>query len=397
MSELSHPANITFFSAILLAGATLGVFLVLVLLSVKHGYKRANSLLAILLMLFVLDLLDEFNLHTGLVHTFPRFGSLNWALDLWFGPLAYLYTLSVTDHLGRNQKHRRWPHLVLPILGVCCVTVIGAFHTDSQYSDLLRGNGPMLLDVTQSLLVLSGVVSMVIYVALSLVILRRHSKRTGELFSYREKVSLNWLRNLLSALAVLVILYLTLGIVTDSVIIMNRIFYIAIITVIFGIGYLGIKQPRIFIHKPDLRNSQVVGSENEKRGEQTKYQKSALSEAESRAVFEEATQLLESKQLFRVNDLSLPVLAGELGLPSHYVSQAINQVSGSNFFDLINRHRTQYLREVLAEEGKRSTKTILQHALDAGFNSKSAFYTTFKNHTGQSPRQFIESVTKHNH
>ncbi|MEW8398601.1 MAG: helix-turn-helix domain-containing protein, partial [Candidatus Thiodiazotropha sp.] len=76
----------------------------------------------------------------------------------------------------------------------------------------------------------------------------------------------------------------------------------------------------------------------------------------------------------------------QLRISSNYLSQVINERAGQHFFDFVNRYRVEEAKLALA--GSTGRGNILAIALDAGFNSKSAFYTAFKRHTGQTPTQY---------
>jgi AraC-like DNA-binding protein len=88
----------------------------------------------------------------------------------------------------------------------------------------------------------------------------------------------------------------------------------------------------------------------------------------------------------------LPQLAEQLGLSPNYLSQVINERLEQNFFDFINWYRIEEAKHRLASPvGERDN--IITLALDAGFNSKSAFYTAFKKHTAMTPSQYKKSLS----
>ena len=50
----------------------------------------------------------------------------------------------------------------------------------------------------------------------------------------------------------------------------------------------------------------------------------------------------------------------------------------------MNQYRINFAKEALVQ----TKKTVLEVAMSAGFNYKSAFYTAFKKHVGQTPSAF---------
>jgi len=98
----------------------------------------------------------------------------------------------------------------------------------------------------------------------------------------------------------------------------------------------------------------------------------------------ELRDLMQSERPYLAPDLSLATLATRLGVSNNYLSQAINQQAGHNFFDFVNGYRVEYTLPLLAN----STDTVLTIALAAGFNSKSAFYSAFRRHQGVTPGQY---------
>jgi|GEM_PF-1000124 len=87
--------------------------------------------------------------------------------------------------------------------------------------------------------------------------------------------------------------------------------------------------------------------------------------------------------------LSLNTLSKKLGISSNTLSRTINSQFGMNFNDYINLKRINEAKSRLVD-GDHAHLTIEAVGLSVGFKSKSAFYSTFKKHTGTSPTAFIK-------
>ena len=106
-------------------------------------------------------------------------------------------------------------------------------------------------------------------------------------------------------------------------------------------------------------------------------------------VFNTIDSYMQEQQPFLDSQLSLTSLSEQLGLGKHYVSEAINTISGQNFYQYVNAYRVNWFCKQL--EGNPDAK-LLDLALDSGFSSKSAFNAVFKKITGQTPTQFRASM-----
>lgn len=86
--------------------------------------------------------------------------------------------------------------------------------------------------------------------------------------------------------------------------------------------------------------------------------------------------------------LTLRALCSKMRENPHYVSQVLNQDLATTFYDFINRRRIESAKSVLATSPE---KTILEIALEVGFNSKSTFNTAFRTHAGMTPTEYRRS------
>lgn len=114
-----------------------------------------------------------------------------------------------------------------------------------------------------------------------------------------------------------------------------------------------------------------------------RYQKALLSpqfvEDRGRAI----QAYLDEEEPHLEPDFQLADIARHLGLSAVQSSQIINRYFHKNFFQL-----TQSIRVAAAQELMRTRPaqtTVLDIALESGFNSKSAFNSAFKRVTGQTP------------
>jgi AraC-like DNA-binding protein len=69
----------------------------------------------------------------------------------------------------------------------------------------------------------------------------------------------------------------------------------------------------------------------------------------------------------------------------------INEGTGMNFNDFINRYRVEAVKKAF-EQGEHQRKTLEGIAWEAGFNSKSTFLRAFKKHTAMTPTQYKNSL-----
>ncbi|MGB0860717.1 MAG: helix-turn-helix domain-containing protein, partial [Pseudoalteromonas spongiae] len=122
---------------------------------------------------------------------------------------------------------------------------------------------------------------------------------------------------------------------------------------------------------------------------QNKYKTSALSEDNLQHIANKLENAMQQEQIYLNAALSLPILAKSINTSSNYISQTLNERLKVNFFDYVNGYRVKHAKNELTN----SNKTVLDIAMDAGFNSKSAFYTAFKKYTGSTPMQYRKQHT----
>ncbi|WP_139117580.1 helix-turn-helix domain-containing protein [Endozoicomonas atrinae] len=123
-----------------------------------------------------------------------------------------------------------------------------------------------------------------------------------------------------------------------------------------------------------------------------KYRHSGLSDTESVHYFQMVDELLRTKKLYLEQNLKVADLSNEFGLGSSYISQVINQNTGSSFNDYINQFRVEVVKakiETMANTGTRLLPKDLGY--EAGFGSGSTFYKAFRQITGSTPKQYLVS------
>lgn len=118
-----------------------------------------------------------------------------------------------------------------------------------------------------------------------------------------------------------------------------------------------------------------------------RYAGKQLSTADRTVYLERLTACMEHEQPYRNGELMLDDLAAQVAMTPHELSQLINEGAGANFADYLNRHRVEALKRALHDPAQASA-SILDLALAAGFNSKSAMNRAFKKHTGMTPGEF---------
>jgi AraC-like DNA-binding protein/ketosteroid isomerase-like protein len=90
-------------------------------------------------------------------------------------------------------------------------------------------------------------------------------------------------------------------------------------------------------------------------------------------------------------ELDLQQVADESGYSRNQISYLLNQVLGQSFYRYVNQARLQHLMARLDDE--RVEASIDALAFDAGFNSLSAFYKAFREHTGVTPKAYLKQIS----
>ena len=116
----------------------------------------------------------------------------------------------------------------------------------------------------------------------------------------------------------------------------------------------------------------------------TKYKRSALDAEQSKRIAKKIHEIMSKDKLYLDPNLSLQKLSNYTSISPNYISQTLNETLSTNFFDFINHWRIEAAKpKILANQD-----TILNIALEVGFNAKSSFYKAFKQETGKTPSEF---------
>ncbi|SEA23505.1 Helix-turn-helix domain-containing protein [Chitinophaga terrae (ex Kim and Jung 2007)] len=103
--------------------------------------------------------------------------------------------------------------------------------------------------------------------------------------------------------------------------------------------------------------------------------------------------LMKEQAPYTDPDLTLPGLAEHLEISVHELSYLLNAGLEKNFYQYINQYRVAKAKELLSSVTHQHL-SILAIGFEAGFNSKTAFNTSFKKLTGQTPGEFRKVVVR---
>jgi AraC-like DNA-binding protein len=237
-----------------------------------------------------------------------------------------------------------------------------------------------------------------IYVALLLSLIKSYHQRIKNLFSTIERVRLDWLQIITYAtLATWTMFTVENALFTVGINFSN--FDISSLMVglcVYSVGYWGLMKSEVFV-SPDVVSalaeidivnpSPINLSEDRIKSTSLKYEKSGLSQEDARQYSDRVKQLMEKEHLYTDSNLTLGKLANRLSISSHNLSEVINTQLQQNFYDFVNRYRVEQVKRDLLDPAKQHL-TIIALAFDAGFNSKAAFNTVFKEYTNQTPSEY---------
>ncbi|MBF9221981.1 helix-turn-helix domain-containing protein [Hymenobacter ruricola] len=383
----------------MLLGAAQGFFLSGTFLFSTQGARLSNRLLGAITFSLALLTTEILLCYSGYIRYAPFFVSLTEPLTFVVSPLLLLYARSLTEPAFR-WRPRYWL-LGLPAVAHAIYlipffaqsnawklrTVAESFHQPHPAAPEAMRNFWWFATYKQFYPVFHLVLGayLLLYVGLQLHTLRRY-RRHRAARPTGQAPALSWLNGLGVSFGLLLLVYVgattyyrrQTGDVNDA----GDVYVGALISLLFyGMSGNAIRQSSL------LALSTPEEAPAEAAAPRRKYEKTALSPEASTEILSRLRTLMVAGQPYRNPDLSLTELAGQLRVPTHHLSQVINEQCQQNFFDFINTYRIEEVKRQL-QLPETSHLKLEEIGFAAGFNSKSAFNAAFKKNTDTTPSQF---------
>jgi len=184
-----------------------------------------------------------------------------------------------------------------------------------------------------------------------------------------KKKQFNWMTTFLTGL-------LVNGILSLSLIFIDFKLFVWPIVIIFFL-VLNVFAFKLF-HYPSIVNDSLKTEEinNQKPEEETPYH------VDAQLVLRIDNYMHESTPFLQV-EITIHQLADRLNISQHELSQLLKRYYEMNYFDFINGYRVEHVeRRLICDECIPKMNVLAE---ECGFNSESAFFRIFKNHTGTTP------------
>lgn len=359
-----------------LLGAAQGLFLSVMLLSVKGGNKIANRILAALVatMAVIVSGAVVRTVHYDFV--FPHLSRIHDPFPFLTVPLIFLYIRALTSRKSVFTK-KDFLHFIPFVL---CVGYLIPYYLQSREAKLnyliSEANYPSLGSwyyIRSALLILVAS----FYLILTIFNIQAFVRESKKHNSPSQKAILFQVRFFVIGFLILfvggVLRYLL-----DHTAKTNLLVPLGASLYIYAIGYLSFRNPQV-LTRMDV--PPVV----------KKYENSSLMPETAERYLKRLLQLMDTEKLYLDSNLTLAKLAEKLSIPAPHLSQIINERLNQNFIDFINTYRVAEAKRRLVDPAKKHY-SVLAVAEEVGFNSKSSFNAVFKKHVQMTPSEFRKAA-----
>jgi len=336
-----------FFSAL---GAFNGLLLCIYFIFIREPKHRSNIFLGLLLMMLSIRIGKSTFLffNPGLSKSVLQVGL---TACFFIGPALLLYVRS------RTEKDKN--HLVSILIGVLSIAFLsfGYLYSYEANADLWR----------------SSVVRNIYHQWLFFILISAYliKDKIRDLFDRSKKLSSDYflMVNVFFGVTLIWLAYYTSSYTSYIVgaISFSFILYLSIFTA--------------YMKNKKTRNS-VMDSK-----EKVRYANKKIPEKDAQALILRIEDLMKNEKVFMDSTLNLKKLASKLNIPSHMLSQLLNDNLERNFTQFINEYRIEESKRMLIEDTHLKIQAIAELC---GFNSNSTFYNAFKKITGTTPAEFVK-------
>ena len=231
-------------------------------------------------------------------------------------------------------------------------------------------------------------VQVMAYLFFSLQKLREHRKHLEIITAAPDDFRLNWLLYFLLGFDVLMLFWLYETLLPNF-----RheggwqtiVYFLAIC----GLTFFVMRQKEVFPFSE--KNAAEIREFLTETEQQPAVKRALLSEERLLEMKSSLLKKMETQKPYLDPELNLPTLAGQLDLSLNELSELVNRIFGENFNQFVNRYRVEESKRLLISE-KHAHLSMVGIAFEAGFNSKTAFNTTFKKMTGLAPTDFKNTI-----
>jgi AraC-like DNA-binding protein len=332
-------------------------------------------------------------------------------LPLLFPPVIYFYTVSLAyGEIKLNYKHLS---LLLPLL--IGVIILSPFYFSENslklniYNQMQQGVYPLTYKILFALKSLFGLTMLLI----SFKVVVDVKKKMRYLFSNDKEFQ--WL---IYSIGIMLLLW----VVGTSRALMGftpAMGGVATVVVVFiyTLSYFTLKQKQVF-RESDLKllieiDGKVLNNQGEIRvdleeteelfpnadvqedvitlkdevKEIVKYKNSTLKKEEAEKVYEKILSIVHDQSLFLDKGITLQQLSVYSEIKPSIISETLNKHYNTTFYNFINKIRSQEVAFRL-KDSSFANLTIDAIGEECGFKSKSTFYQSFKEYTGQTPKEY---------
>lgn len=314
---------------------------------------------------------------------------------LLLGPSLWFYVEGLTAETPWRFRHEQRRHFLLFGFGLVTALVAICLPYELREALMVRGeeagfdsvSGPVrFITATVALgafvLILIWVVQSTYYSIKITRHIAHYRRRLRDVFATTDSRELQWLSWLLFAVGA-VWLVTAINLVADNIfeitIISRTLTRVLIFIMVWSLSLWVLRQ------KPGFEQLYAIQkNDNMQAQQEQKYERSALTPEYSEQIAFKIKKAVMEEKLYLDSSLSLQQLAKHISVSPNYISQTLNETLGMSFFDYVNNHRVEAAKVLLVE----SADTVLDVAMNVGFNAKSSFYSAFKKVTGTTPSEF---------
>jgi len=353
-------------SFINLFGALNGFFFAVIIVKMRRGNPKTNRYAALLLGTLAIIAGGSFCAYSGYFRIFPKLQKVFSPFLFTLGPLYFFYVRSLLRGDRPGTKMRAL-HFVPALLNI-------AYNIPFYLKSDAEKAAGLALGITPSVRVIRilALAHFLIYLSLILREMRGFQAAAREQFASPSRMKVHWIIYLGLAMGTT----LLINVIPDlpiPIVSFFGIFWEALLIVF--LAYKGLTQPALFLDESLWSRS-------------IKPDPSPIPESRQLEYLKRLTDFMAGEKPYLDPELTLNALAEKLRMPANHCSFLINRHLNLNFFHFVNRYRIEEFKRRL-RDGTRP-RTILETALEVGFNSKSTFNAAFKQSEGLTPSQYLK-------